>query len=37
LHDIDGYTIIQNPKTGYNCYAILDKDEIFASKYIVEI
>lgn len=35
LHDIDGYTIIQNPKTGYYCYAILDKDEIFASIYIV--
>ena len=35
LHDIDGFTIIQNPKTGYYCYAILDKDEIIASKYVV--
>ena len=35
LHDKDGFTIIQNPKTGYYCYAILDNEEVVASKYIV--
>jgi len=35
LHDKDGFTIIHNPKTEYYCYAILDNEEIIASKYIV--
>lgn len=35
LHDKNGFTIIQNPKTGYYCYAILNNEEIIASKYIV--
>ena len=35
LHDEDGYTIIQHPKTGYYCFAILDGDDLIASEYIV--
>ena len=35
IHDKDSYTIIQNPTTGYYCYAILDEDELVASPYIV--
>ena len=35
VHDKDGYTIIQDPATGYYCYAILDEDELIASEYIV--
>jgi len=34
-HDKDGYTIIQDPKTGYYCYAILRGDELTASGYVV--
>ena len=35
VHDKEGYTIIQNDKTGYYCYAILNGDELAASKYVV--
>lgn len=35
IHDKDGYTIIQNPTTGYYCYALLQEDELMASPYIV--
>ena len=35
LHDSEGYTIIQDSKTGYYCYAILEGSSITASKYIV--
>jgi len=35
FHDEDGYTIIQNPETGYYCYAILKGDELIASEYVV--
>lgn len=35
VHDKDGYTIVQNPTTGYYCYAILQGDELVASQYIV--
>lgn len=34
-HDKDGYTIMQNQETGYYCFAILDKDELVASQYVV--
>lgn len=37
IHDKDNYTIIQNPKTGYYCYAIYQNDELVASNYIVGI
>lgn len=35
VHDKDGYTIVQNPTTGYYCYAILQGDELVASQYVV--
>ena len=35
LHDEDGYTIIQDQKTGFYCYANLVNDELVASKYVV--
>ena len=36
VHDKDGYTIVQNPTTGYYCYAELnDASELVASTYIV--
>lgn len=35
LHDKDGYTIIQDEKSGYYCYALADGKNIIASKYIV--
>jgi M6 family metalloprotease-like protein len=34
-HDDNGYTIIQDEKTGYYCYALLKNDELIASDYIV--
>ncbi len=34
-HDKDGYTIIQNPKTGYYCYAILKGEDLVSSDYVV--
>ena len=34
-HDADGYTIIQDSRTGYYCYAILNGDELTASQYVV--
>jgi M6 family metalloprotease-like protein len=35
MHDEDGFTIVQNPETGYFCYAILSGDDLIASPYIV--
>lgn len=35
LHDKDGFTIVQNPQTGYFCYAELSKEELIASQYVV--
>lgn len=35
LHDKDGYTIVQDEKTGYYCYAIANGKNLIASKYIV--
>ncbi len=35
LHDKDGYTIIQDPETGYYVYAIKDEGELFSSDYAV--
>jgi len=35
LHNEDGYTIVQNPQTGYFCYAILKGEELTASTFIV--
>lgn len=35
MHDEDGFTIVQNPETGYFCYAILSGDKLIASPYIV--
>lgn len=37
LHDKDNYTIIQNPKNGYYCYADYQDGGLVASKYIVGI
>lgn len=37
LHDENNYTIIQNQKTGYYCYALNQNDELVASKYIVGV
>ena len=34
-HDANGYTIIQDPETGYYTYAIQDGDALKASSYIV--
>lgn len=34
-HDANGYTIIQDPETGYYTYAIQDGDDLKASSYIV--
>ena len=34
-HDKDGYTIIQDKNTGYYCYAVLNRDELTASQYVV--
>ncbi len=34
LHDGEGYTIVQNPQTGYFCYAVLNKEELVSSQYI---
>ncbi|HEY3371686.1 MAG TPA: hypothetical protein VGK10_12595 [Prolixibacteraceae bacterium] len=35
LHDKDNFTLVQNPKTGYYCYAINQDGELVASSYIV--
>ncbi len=35
LHDIDGYTIMQDPESGYYVYAIMEKGELKPSQYIV--
>jgi len=35
VHDKDGYTIIQDKKTGYYCYAILVGDDLVASQYVI--
>jgi len=35
LHDSAGFTIIQNPQTGYYVYADLSGEELIASQYIV--
>ena len=35
LHDAEGYTIIQHPKTGYYTYALLQGDQLVASDFIV--
>lgn len=35
LHDADGYTIIQHPKTGYYVYAIKENGKLVASDMIV--
>lgn len=35
VHDKDGYTIIQDKNTGYYCYAVLSRDELTASQYVV--
>lgn len=37
LHDEEGFTIVQNPLTGYFCYAIMDKDVLLASQYIAGV
>ena len=34
LHDKDGFTVIQNPETGYYTYAVLLNNKIQASNYI---
>ncbi len=34
MHDADGYTIVQNPETGYYVYAIKTNDKLVASNYI---
>ncbi len=34
LHDKDGYTILQDPVTGYYVYAVLIKGELVASGYV---
>jgi M6 family metalloprotease-like protein len=36
-HDKDNYTIIQDKKTGYYCYAVLENEELVASKFVVGI
>lgn len=36
-HDKDNYTIVENPKTGYYCYAINQDDELIASKFVVGV
>ena len=35
LHDKDGFTIIQNPKTGYYVYAIEKDGDLFPSNYAI--
>ncbi len=35
VHDQEGYTIVQDPVTGYCCYAELQDGNIVASRYIV--
>lgn len=35
MHDKDGYTIIQNPETGYYTYAVRRNGDISPSEYIV--
>lgn len=35
LHDEEGYTIVQNPQTGYFCYAIIKNSELISSPYVV--
>lgn len=37
LHDYDGYTIIQDERSGYYCYAIMINGKISPSAYIVGI
>lgn len=37
LHDKDGYTIIQDSKSGYYCYAFTDGNILLASKYVVGV
>ncbi len=34
LHDEKGYTVIQNPETGWVCYAILESEELKSSNLI---
>ena len=36
LHDKDGYTIIQDPETGYYVYAIEKDGDLISSGYIVD-
>jgi M6 family metalloprotease-like protein len=36
-HDEDNYTIIQDQKTGYYCYAISQNNVLIASKYVVGV
>jgi hypothetical protein len=35
FHDKDGFTIIQNPKTGYFVYAIEREGDLFPSNYVI--
>ncbi|GAG56169.1 unnamed protein product, partial [marine sediment metagenome] len=35
LHDKDGFTIIQNPRTGYYVYAIEKEGDLLASNYAI--
>jgi len=35
LHDVDGYTIIQNKKDGYYYYAVKEGDNLVPSEYLV--
>lgn len=35
LHDVNGYTIIQDPVTGYYVYADLTNGELFPTKFVV--
>lgn len=37
MHDEDGFTIVQNPTTGYYCYAELSGDKLVASPYVVGV
>ncbi|MCX6154148.1 MAG: M6 family metalloprotease domain-containing protein [Candidatus Kapabacteria bacterium] len=34
LHDANNYTIIQNPKTGYYCYAIISDGKLISSNFV---
>lgn len=35
LHDKDNYTIVNDPSTGYYVYAVIDKNQLATSNYIV--